>query len=527
MLILVIHVRSTDRKHIIACFTLWFGVTSLCYAQTERSGSPVSWNMPQLIMGLDQPEILPEVNETALFAEDVASIEDYSAPYRFAFAHEVQLNLQNAGRWTNLPNGDRVWVLAIDCPSALSLAITFQDVDIPRGGRLDIYTPDHSEHLGPIAQRGEAVGSFGTAHFRGHELIIEYFEPYAFRGEGEIQVSYVSEGYRSLDASSLSCYASLHEHAASRELQSLSESVVMILVDHGQRIATGTLVNNTNNNAVPYILTAAEALVGPPEEMVFAFHYVDVSCMYPYVDGCAQWVVSGASLLHAGSNSQLSLLQLDHLPVSMVTPFFAGWHVTDESPVNRHWSIQHALGLAQSCKEYFGQMQPVASPDGIHRSFTGLHEGASAAGSIGSPLFDAEHDLIGVFVGGNSDCQGQGHDYYTLLKDVWNELDDFLSPTSIEEDRINGMYYSNDWVNSAPSGVIDIYPNPASDYLSINLDQSDELISLEIYDLQGRSLACIPTKNKTIDISALPNGTFTLRVMTKNAVSIERLVVRN
>ncbi|MFM7814888.1 MAG: T9SS type A sorting domain-containing protein, partial [Flavobacteriales bacterium] len=400
-------------------------------------------------------------------------------------------------------------------------------VYLPRGARLDIFTPDHAEHLGPISQRGEAIGSFGTAHFRGHSLIIEYFEPYASRGEGRIQLAYVSEGYRSLDATSLGCYASLYDHDAGRELEALSESVVMILVDHGQRIATGTLVNHTNNNAVPYVLTAAQALVGSPEEMVFAFHYVDVSCMYPYVDGCSQWVVSGASLLHAGSNSRLSLLQLDHLPESMVTPFFAGWHVTDESTVSHHWSIQHALGLAQSCKEYFGQMQLVASPDGVHRSFTGLHEGASAAGSIGSPLFDAEHDLIGVYVGGNSDCQGQGHDYYTLLKDVWSELDDFLSPSSMEEDRMNGMYYSNEMVNHSLGGIIGIYPNPARDILNISMDQSDELISIEIFDMQGRSLAFIPTKNSSIDISALPSGTFTLRVVTKKGVAVEPLVVRN
>ena len=495
-------------------------------AQSNRTGSPVSWNMPQLIEGLDQPEVMPEVNESSLIAEDIDVAEDYSVPYRFAFAHEVNLTLENAGRWTNLPNGDRVWVLLLDCPDAYSMALTFRDVDLPRGARLDIYTPNHQEFLGPITQRGQAIGSFGTAHFRGHQLIVEYFEPYAFRGDGQLKIPFVTEAYRSLEAEETSCFSSMHANPNGRELEELTESVVMMLVDHGQRIATGTLVNNSDHDGRPYLLTAAKSLMGIPEEMVFAFHYTDASCMYPYVDGCREWIVSGSRLVQATVGNQLALLELNQLPSGNVVPFFAGWHLTGQSMSDLHWCIQHAYGVEQSYKKYIGVMQPVWTSEGVRHSFTGQHEGATASGTVGSPLFDENYDLIGVFVGGNSDCQGQGHDYFTLLKDVWSDLDDWLSPTEITGDRLGGMYYStpNDELSNPFLAIV--YPNPAQEWVSFSWDGREDLGSVEILTLQGKPICSAMNPSQMLDISFIPNGTYIVRLTSASSVKCAKLVIQ-
>ena len=45
--------------------------------------------------------------------------------YRFAFTSEVEVNTNNSGMWSNLPNGDKVWRLKVKYPGAQALSFYF------------------------------------------------------------------------------------------------------------------------------------------------------------------------------------------------------------------------------------------------------------------------------------------------------------------------------------------------------------------------------------------------------------------
>lgn len=242
-------------------------------AQIEREGTPVSWNIDQNLSqhSLWQTFELPDV--AGLIAEDEAN-SDRSIPFRFAYAHEVTLNLNNSGNWTNLHNGDRIWTFAMEfCEEAFSIGITFGYLTLPRGGKIYLYSEDHRDYIGPLTSGDNRIAQLGTTQISGSRLIIEYYEPYAYRGEGDFQIAYISHAYRNIgDASqaiSETCFQ-LFNNTLNAGRNS-SASVLRMLVDNGQRIATATLINNTNYNGLPYVITSSTALIGQPAAWVFQF----------------------------------------------------------------------------------------------------------------------------------------------------------------------------------------------------------------------------------------------------------------
>jgi hypothetical protein len=71
---------------------------------------------------------------------------------------------------------------------------------------------------------------------------------------------------------------------------------------------------------------------------------------------------------------------------------------------------------------------------------------------------------------------------------------------------------------------IDIYPNPVSDFLYIKSDL--EIISLKLYDMQGRILMEINGGNNMceIDVRDLIRGTYIVKVITNGGSRTEKIV---
>jgi len=74
---------------------------------------------------------------------------------------------------------------------------------------------------------------------------------------------------------------------------------------------------------------------------------------------------------------------------------------------------------------------------------------------------------------------------------------------------------------------INVYPNPASQF--INLDSSDMMTSFQIFDLNGRTVLTeesLNTLTQQIDISALSQGTYLLKVDAGKASSTQKLIIK-
>ncbi|MFM7728441.1 MAG: hypothetical protein ACKO7B_17215, partial [Flavobacteriales bacterium] len=140
--------------HSISCVFL-MSVCLNSIGQLNRAGTPVSWNQ-EIVLSIEN-EWLGEANVPVLLEEDEATLEDRSVPYRFAYAKSVDWNMTNSGSWTNLSNGDRIWMLGITYEGAQSVSVTLGSLHIPKGGKLFLYSEDHQECVGPLTEDDNSV----------------------------------------------------------------------------------------------------------------------------------------------------------------------------------------------------------------------------------------------------------------------------------------------------------------------------------------------------------------------------------
>ena len=57
--------------------------------------------------------VFDEPNIVALKIEDSLTDNSGTAPWRFGFNNNTNINISNSGTWINLPNGDRIWQLVV------------------------------------------------------------------------------------------------------------------------------------------------------------------------------------------------------------------------------------------------------------------------------------------------------------------------------------------------------------------------------------------------------------------------------
>ena len=82
-------------------------------------------------------------------------------------------------------------------------------------------------------------------------------------------------------------------------------------------------------------------------------------------------------------------------------------------------------------------------------------DGTTEPGSSGSPLFDADHRIVGQLHGGEASCSYNVNDYYGKFSTSWNNgLSGWLDPNNTGTLVLDGI------------DAIDI-PDPALSYLSL------------------------------------------------------------
>ena len=102
---------------------------------------------------------------------------------------------------------------------------------------------------------------------------------------------------------------------------------------------------------------------------------------------------------------------------------------------------------------------------------------------------------------------------------AYMQLIDLNLDNNLPESWIAAYEYDN--TAEIIENQISVYPNPSNGILKI--DSNETVISVEVYDMAGRKLAAF--NNDRIDISDLPNGFYSLRIVTGKAVSIEKIAL--
>jgi lysyl endopeptidase len=460
-------------KKTILIFIIFAVTVFKSSAQISYGGQPYSFlslssalgsqyspdSMPQVIM--------PKINLRQLLREDSIESKTKIAPWRYGKAIDVNLNLNNSGRWQTLENGDRLWRLSVKSVNAFSLNFIFSNFRLAEGSIFFIYSRDKKVVLGAFTNKNNRDnGIFSTTIIRGEEAVFEFYEPADMAGKSIIQLSKVIHAYKNIFRYQFT--GSDTQSEQNNQLKNFGDShscninvncpvgvpwsnekraVAMILNSNG-RICSGTLLNNVKQDCTPFFLTAKHCTDDEYlDKWVFMFKYESPNCNN--IDGPTNFTLNGSTLLASDSASDFSLLRLHDIPPVSYDVYYAGWSAVD-IPADSCVAIHHPWGDIKKISFESDLLVSSAWDSGVpdsHWTVPAYTKGTTERGSSGCPLINKYHRVIGQLHGGSASCDPSSgtDDNYGKFSFSWNKgstaayrLKDWLDPDNTGKLILNG-----------------------------------------------------------------------------------------
>lgn len=557
------------------CFLAHF---SCLKAQIQEGGKPFNWNAATDALQLPTP------NLQAIRAEDATQP---IGQIRFAAPVSIHLNLQNAGSWTDLPSGDRVWTLKIQSAGAKGLAIAYQNFHLPKGSRLYMYHPNGQEILGAYTEANNTPQKvFLTGIIHGDAAILEYFEPKTAIGKGHFDLSTLYYAYRNPNPTEAilgfndaqSCHVNINcGEGINFATNKRAITRIRMVMTEGLGWCSGSMIANTESDGKPYLLSAYHCQDGftPLYPLwTFYFGYESPTCANTpqepqahSLQGCVQ---------RAGwRNTDFLLLELSSRLPDNFNGYFNGWNRDSVNLPIRSAMIHHPKGDVQ--KISIDNQPVIIHPAAViwnnnvntpanHHLKVHFDVGTTEIGSSGAPLLDAQNRIVGQLNGvlnqTDNPCLNVGDALCGRLSKSWNgggtpqtRLKDWLDPFNTNVLTYSGInapaflarvsgYVRGYWgqgisdvrislSNSAvavtdTTGFFQFENVPINTNLQIQLSKTDNVL------MNGISIAdIVPISRHILGLQTLEGAkglaadlNFDREVNTSDMITIRRLVLR-
>ncbi len=394
---------------------------------------------------------------------------------RFAAPIPVNFSLDNAGEWTELEDGSRLWRLKVHAEGALALAALYDEFYLPPGARLYMYSEDGRQQRGAYTfQSNRPSQKFLTGFIKGPTAIIEYYEPLAVRGQGRLHVFRMDYAYdkeklssfeRELEPASLlnlgfGTSFDCHKNTACPEgaawaTQSRGICRVVMVLEEGTGYCTGSLVNNTAEDGRPFVLSAFHCQDGytPIYDMWrFDFAYESAECPNPENEPTFNAVL-GCERRAGRRENDFLLLEANSVLPSSYNLYFNGWNRQAGAPqsgaILHHprGDIKKIAFYTEPATVYNGELmwsEQLTTPANHHIDVT-YSDGTFEIGSSGSPLFDSEGLIRGQMHGGFNGCDEVTRAFFGRLHLSWEgggteatRLSDWLDPLGTGAEKLAG-----------------------------------------------------------------------------------------
>ncbi|MDO4703203.1 serine protease [Tannerella sp.] len=457
-------------------------------AQITTNEVPFSFGVTpsQLLRDISTQE-LSAPNMTIIQAQDKVKDALPGGPLRFAYPVKVHYTLANSGVWQTLEDGSKLWRLKVRLPGALSTNALYDKFRLPKGAKFYVYSEDTRQSIGAITSEylnNESNGAFAfsTGLIYGETVTFEYYQPETVREEAIISISRIDYGYRYINSpytvrtrsfdDSGDCQVNVNcPEGANWRMEKDAIARIMVVSDYGSGWCSCSLVNNTNNDNTPYVLTADHCLqngygqnlfdaISNPNasRWVFYWGYEHPGCS----DGNepAHRSTVRATVVANNGSSDFALLRLTQDPRNLTgfTPYYLGWDRSGNSGTSGV-GIHHPSGDVKKISTYRNVPISTAyesnSPNNsathwrITWSPTEPHHGVTEKGSSGSPLLNNDHRVIGQLHGGLSSCSSlNSPDWYGKFSVSWTgngatdsrrRLRDWLDPQGTNPQTLNGI----------------------------------------------------------------------------------------
>jgi lysyl endopeptidase len=475
-------------EKIAVLFFLSFFLSVNSYAQINVGGAPISSLME--MNDSYNTVTMPSFDVQRFLNEDAALASYNDMPYRYGKIFETDYNLNNSGTWETLSDGSRIWRLMIRSENAMSINLAFKNFQMPKGATFFVYNPNKNFVYGAFTSLNNADDKqFATTPVPGNEIVLEYYEPEYSAGQGSLTVSQVVHAYKDIlgfnSVLEVPCNVNIICPVGQPWVEQ-KRSVTRITFNQGGSgyLCTGSLVNNTDTNRLPYYLTAQHCETDNHSTMMFYFNYESPTCVG--TTGALNQTMTGASLKAQNFATDFKLLLLNNTVPAAYNAYFNGWDRSGANPQNET-AIHHPGGAN---KKISVDLNPASNDNGFGgRLASGFWAvfwdiGMTEGGSSGCPLYDQNKRVIGQNLGGTpANCDNPQSVYKTFGKfsESWayggnstNQLKNWLDASNTNVMTLDGM---NDLVGVAPAanfssnvqtlpiggGIVDFYDFSTND----------------------------------------------------------------
>lgn len=508
------------------------------FAQVTNQGKPFSWKLrnQQTIA----PIAMPSFNLKDLQREDAINDTGKDKPWRYGYEFMVDYSLANSGSWQTLPNGGRIWRIRFISAGAKTMNFLFSDFYMPQGATLYLYNNDHTDLLGAYdARQNNTERVLGTWLVKGEDIWIEYYEPAEKAGQGKLEIFKVVHGYRTQDDgyekdpdddlnSSGACNYDVDCFMADiNGFKDINKKAVALIIVGNNSFCSGSLVNNTANDGMPYFLTANHCYSNPAQ-WSFRFNWISPNPVCASTENSTTnapnyyQTMSGATLKARRTESDFCLVEITtDIPANWDLTF-GGWDRATTAPTSS-FGIHHPSGdIMKACRDFDSPTQ-----EDYKWRVENWDLGVTEGGSSGSPLYDSNGRLRGQLHGGSSGCAGtvdnNGYDEYGRFDVSWDagaspsaRLKEWLDPANTGAMTLD--YYPPQQIYSTDAQITIVQTGIAAcattfaPQIHIVNKGTQNLVSAQInYQLNGSALTSI---NWTGNLATGNSATVTLPALT-------------
>lgn len=543
---------------------LLFAFSTVALSQDDTTPVPISWSLG--LGALPADVVLEELDLSIIYEEDLINDRDKSLPWRYGIERTLQLDMSQLGVWTTLDNGDRIWRAKIISRNALNLSINFNDFYLPAGASIHLFNDDKNDVV-TSRTRGSNIDvtPFGSWFIKGESINIEYFELANTQEVVKLKIGGIIHGYRLGEVNKFietqrglndsgDCNYDVNcpigaDFEANKDV--VKKAVALLNLGNGF-LCSASLINNTQQDKTPYLLTANHCLDGSnPELWSVRFNWMSPVpiCGVAEVSEDLQtnFTLSGAVLRAKNELSDFALVEMQtEIPQSWDISF-AGWDRTDNLP-DFEVGIHHPNGdIMKISRDDTGAVHENADGTEVWLvggvsigSGDGWEIGTTESGSSGSPLFNQDGLIIGQLYAGNSFCEenenNNDYDVYGRFATSWDggttedtRLSDWLDPSGTGVDVITTLQNILNIPDNEIIGALEIYPNPVKDVITVMNSRYPNL-TFSFYDMLGQEVQSGTMANTLnyLSVANLPNGMYFLNLIDgdSNASITKKIMVQ-
>lgn len=521
---------------------------SFAFSQMHGTDIPESWSLE----GLEKPQTirLESLDMESIMIEDAENDQFKSKPWRYGIVQNLSVNSEKNGKWTTLEEGADIWQIVLQGTDILNMSFIFNNLNLPEGSTLHAFNEEKTDLITIFdSQNYRQVDELGSWFVEGDKIWIELYLPPDTTEKATVAIDQVILGYRlgSIHAflspesgfnTSGACHYDVNCSVGEdfdHYKNEVKKAVALLNLGNGF-LCSAVLMNNTNSDKTPYLLTSNHCLESSnPALWTVRFNWISPEpvCAEALYSGenSVNMTISGAELISSDMESDFALVKLNQNIPDSWDVAFAGWDVTDESPAYSV-GIHHPKGdIMKICRDDSGIEK--YSLEGIETwliggksrgTGNGWEIGTTEQGSSGSPLFNEHGKIIGHLIGGKAACDGTEsngeYDVYSRLAVSWNSgsvpktrLQDWLDPSGTGQTATETLQNILSVADHTTQPELRIFPNPASSIMTVINNRFPHL-QYEFYTLSGQQVkkGKVADTTNEITVDNLAEGFYILRL---------------